>query len=115
MILLHLLLQKGYSFKVMPFGLRNSPASFQRLMNHIIVDLHGCAVYLDDVVIYSDTWDFHLECLWEIFTRLVEARLTVNLAKCKFARATMNYLGYVVGQEHLCSIIMLFVQKCVIL
>ena len=87
-----------YSYKVMPFGLRNAPATFQRLMNQVIWDMPGCAVYLDDVVIYSDTWEVHLERIRELFSRLREARLTVNLAKCEFARATVTYLGRVVGQ-----------------
>lgn len=87
-----------YSYKVMPFGLQNSPATFQRLMNHVVGGMQGCAVYLDDVVIYSDTWDSHLERMQELFTHLAEARLTVNLAKCEFARATVTYLGRVVGQ-----------------
>lgn len=87
-----------YSHKVMPFGLRNSLATFQHLMNRVVGDMQGCAVYLDDVVIYSNTWDTHLERIQELFTRLAEARLTVNLAKCEFARATVTYLGRVVGQ-----------------
>ena len=41
-----------YSYSVMPFGLRNPPATFQRLMNMVVAGLEGCAVYLDDVVIY---------------------------------------------------------------
>jgi len=43
-----------FSYTVMPFGLRNVPATFQRLMNRVVGDLEGCSVYLDDVVIYSD-------------------------------------------------------------
>ncbi len=48
-----------FSYKVMSFGLRNAPATFQRLMNRVISGLRGCAVYLDDVVVYSQTWDEH--------------------------------------------------------
>lgn len=43
-----------FSYRVMPFGLRNAPATFQRLMNRVVGDLEVCLVYLDDVVIYSD-------------------------------------------------------------
>ena len=87
-----------YSYSVMPFGLRNAPATFQRLMNKVVGDLEGCAVYLDDVVIYSDTWADHLQRIGALFKRLADARLTVNLAKCDFARATVTYLGRQVGQ-----------------
>lgn len=87
-----------YSYTVMPFGLRNAPATFQRLMNTVVSGLHGCAVYLDDVVIYSDTWEEHIDRIKALLDRLVWANLTINLAKCEFARATVTYLGKVVGQ-----------------
>ena len=48
-----------FSYTVMGFGLRNAPATFQRLMNMVVNRLEGCAVYLDDVVIYSNTWEDH--------------------------------------------------------
>lgn len=82
----------------MPFGLRNAPATFQRLMNRVVGGLDGCAVYLDDLVVYSDTWEEHLSRVRSVFVRLAEANLTINLAKCEFARATVVYLGRVVGQ-----------------
>ncbi|KAG1926323.1 thy-1 membrane glycoprotein [Pimephales promelas] len=86
-----------YSYTVMSFGLRNAPATFQRLMNRVTAGLEGCAVYLDDIVVYSDTWDQHLIRIRALFKRLSDAKLTVNLAKCEFARATVTYLGKVVG------------------
>lgn len=60
--------------------------------------MEGCAVYHDDDVIYSDTWEQYLTCICVLFERLVAANLTVNLAKCEFAQATVFYLGKVVGQ-----------------
>lgn len=87
-----------YSYTVMPFGLRNAPATFQRLMNRVVSGLQGCAVYLDDLVVYSDTWSGHLQRIQALFDRLVWANLTVNLAKCEFAKATVTNLGKVVGQ-----------------
>ena len=71
---------------------------FQRLMNRVVAGLEGCAVYLDDLVVYSDTWHSHLQRVRALFERLALARLTVNLAKCEFAMATVTYLGRVVGQ-----------------
>lgn len=93
-----------YTYKRMSFGLRNAPATFQRLMNSVISGLDGCAVYLDDVVVYSQTWEEHLRQLRALFTRLETAKLTVNLAKCEFARATVVYLGNVVGQGKVCPV-----------
>ena len=87
-----------YEYTVMSFGLRNAPATFQRMMNMVVFGLEGCAVYLDDVVVFSDSWDTHVQRIRALFGRLAEARLTVNLAKCEFARATVAYLGRVVGQ-----------------
>lgn len=77
-----------YSYTVMSFGLQNDPATFQRLMNLVVSGLDGCSVYLDDEVVYSDSWQEHLECIRALFTRLAEARLTINLAKCEFAHWT---------------------------
>ena len=87
-----------YSYTVMLFGLRNAPATFQRLMNKVVSGLVGCTVYSDDVVIDSDTWENHLQRIRALFDRLTWARLTINLAKCEFAKATVMYLGKVVGQ-----------------
>jgi len=87
-----------FAYRVMPFGLRNAPATFQRLMNRVLGDMEGCTVYLDDVVVFSDSWSQHVEHIRALFGCLAEARLTVNLSKCEFARATVTYLGRVVGQ-----------------
>lgn len=87
-----------YSKSVMSFGLRNAPATFQRLMNKVVFSLEGCAVYLDDVIVFSDTWEQHLVHLCALLTRLAEACLTVNLAKSQFAKAKGKYLGKEVGQ-----------------
>lgn len=82
----------------MPFGMKNSPASFQRLINKVIVDLEGCGAYVDDVVIYSKTWEEHLRTIRKFFERLSRAMLTTNLSKSEFGKAQVTYLGQVVGQ-----------------
>jgi len=68
----------------MPFGMQNAPATFQHIINHTIVGLEGCAVYLDDVVVYSLTFDDHMLRLRNLLNRLKEANLTVNLMKNEF-------------------------------
>ncbi len=68
-------------------------------MNRVISGLDGCAVYLDDLVVFSDSWDTHIKCLRAVLRHLSEAKLTINLAKCEFARAAVIYLGKVVGNS----------------
>ena len=82
-----------YHDKVMPFGMRNSPATFQRLINSIIADIEGCEAYIDDVIIYSATWEEHIKIMRKFFKRLSEAKLTIN-----FGWGCVTYLGHVVGQ-----------------
>lgn len=85
-----------YSYNGMSFGLRNAPATFQLLMNRVVSGLEGCAVYLDDAVVHSQMWNEHDCRLRALLARLLEAKLTINLAKCEFVEATVTYLGKVV-------------------
>lgn len=85
-------------YTVMPFGVRNAPATFQRLVNTVLSGLSGCEAYLDDIVVHSSSWDDHIQQLQGVFGRLRDANLTVNLAKCEFGQATVTYLGKVVGR-----------------
>ncbi|KAL5015557.1 hypothetical protein ScPMuIL_007359, partial [Solemya velum] len=87
-----------YQYKVMPFGMKNAPATFQRLLNSVISNLEGCDGYIDDVINYHDTWEDHLRGIREFFERLTTMKLTVNLLKCEFCHATVEFLGHVVGQ-----------------
>ncbi|XP_072171900.1 uncharacterized protein [Diadema setosum] len=89
-----------FQSKVMPFGLKNAPATFQRLMNDVTRDVDGCVVYIDDVVVYSDTWESHIRQLRALFDKLSEANLVINLQKSEFTKAQVTYLGHVVGQGH---------------
>ena len=78
--------------------MKNSPATFQRLVNNIICGLHGCDAYIDDVIIYSDSWSEHHQRIRKFFDRLSKAKLTVNLTKPEFCHATVTFLGHLVGQ-----------------
>ena len=86
-----------YQYKVMPFGLKTTPVAFQRLMNNVLRDVQGVRVYLDDVVIFTDSWEDHVRSIELVFDHLQHANLTVNLAKCNFGQAKVTYLGHIVG------------------
>ena len=86
-----------FQYRVMPFGMRNAPATFQRLINGVIADVPGCEAYIDDVIIYSDTWSAHLNQISKFFAKLKAANLTVNLSKSEFGHAQIQFLGHVVG------------------
>ncbi|XP_069167999.1 uncharacterized protein [Procambarus clarkii] len=87
-----------YQYKVRPFGLKNSGSCFQRMMNEVLLGAEGCTMYIDDIVVYANSWETHLIRLKELFRRLEEANLTVNLAKCEFGKAHLEYLGFIIGQ-----------------
>ncbi|CAM5117885.1 unnamed protein product [Natator depressus] len=88
-----------YEFNVLPFGLWNAPATFQRLVDGLLAGLGEYAVaYLNDVAIFSDSWAEHLEHLQRVFERTREAGLTVKAKKCQIGLNRVTYLGYQVGQ-----------------
>lgn len=84
-------------YTVMPFGLKNAPACFQKLVNTVLGNVPNCTAYLDDVVVHSAEWEEHMRSLRAVFQRLADASLTVNLAKCDFGKASVTYLGKQVG------------------
>uniref|UniRef100_A0A669FBS4 Gypsy retrotransposon integrase-like protein 1 n=1 Tax=Oreochromis niloticus TaxID=8128 RepID=A0A669FBS4_ORENI len=87
-----------FEFTVLPFGLHGAPATFQRLMDKVLCGLSAftCA-YLDDVVVFSGTWEEHVDHLRVVLDRLRSAGLTINPAKCALARTEVQYLGFTVG------------------
>ena len=86
-----------YQYQVMPFGMKNAPATFQRMINKLVGRMEGCEAYIDDVVIYSDCWEDHLIRLRRVLTKFAEVNLTVNFAKSEFGHAEVTFLGHVVG------------------
>lgn len=88
-----------WQFKVMPFGLCNAPATFQRLMENVLSGLppEVCLVYIDDVIVHSKTFDEHVERLKRVFERLRTANLKLNPTKCKFLKPSVVYLGHLVS------------------
>ena len=85
-------------YKVMPFGVRDAPATFQRVVNKLVRDIDGCGGYIDDVVIFSDNWSDHICQIERFFQMVREAKLTIDLMKSEFGKATVKYLGRIVGQ-----------------
>ena len=87
-----------YQYTMMPFGLQGAPATFQRLMDKVLEGAREYAsAYLDDVVVFSHTWEDHLTHVQEVLRRIQAAGLTVNPKKCALAQAEVKYLGYVIG------------------
>ncbi|KAF6214569.1 hypothetical protein GE061_009312 [Apolygus lucorum] len=92
-----------WQFRRMPFGLKNSGATFQRLIESVIGhDLQPhCFSYLDDLVVATETWEDHVRVLSEVIDRLRNANLTVNYEKCELFKSKLVYLGFVVGPNGL--------------
>ena len=87
-----------YQFKRMPFGLRGAPATFLRVMDQVLKGLQDfTSAYLDDVIVFSKTWEDHLKHIDMVLNRLREAGLTAKPVKCQFGMTHCSYLGYVVG------------------
>lgn len=88
-----------FQWKVMAFGLRNAPATFTRLVSRLVHGLDSfCAAYLDDILIFTDgTWQDHLKHLRIVLTRIRNAGLTLNVNKCVFGVAEVDYLGHRIG------------------
>ena len=87
----------------MPFGLTNAPATFQRLMESCLGELHlnWCIIYLDDIIIHSRTPEEHLIRLEGVFSRLRAAGLKLKPNKCAFFKDRIAYLGHIVSKEEI--------------
>ena len=92
-----------YEFVRMPFGLKNAPSSFQRLMDTLLKGLQGVIlfVYLDDIVIYSNSLQEHERKIKLLFERLRSANLKLQIDKCEFLKRRVNYLGHMLSEDGL--------------
>lgn len=92
-----------YEYLVMPFGLTNAPAVFQSMMDDIFRDFldQFVVVYLDDILIFSDTLEAHVDHVRQVLQRLKDHNLHAKLEKCEFHVSSTAFLGYVVSDSGL--------------
>ena len=90
-----------YEFLVIHFGLTNAPATFQSCMNHTFSKQlrKHLLVFFDDILVYSRTWEEHLQHLDEVLGILDKHELYAKLSKCEFGLTEMLYLGHVIGDQ----------------
>ncbi|KAI5353741.1 hypothetical protein L3X38_006635 [Prunus dulcis] len=90
-----------YCYKVMPFGLKNAGATYQRLVNHLFAPLIGSTmeVYVDDMLVKSRTADQHIPNLSAMFTILKQYKMRLNPTKCAFGVASGKFLGFMISQR----------------
>ncbi|XP_041365121.1 uncharacterized protein LOC121380393 [Gigantopelta aegis] len=86
-----------YHWKVMPFGIVSAPAVFSRMMRTLLKGLSNVRNYIDDILIYTETWEEHLEMVETVFNRLRDGKLTAKPSKCLIGFKTLEFLGHMVG------------------
>ena len=90
-----------YQFRVMSFGFCNTPATFKRVIQHILVGLDGsspfCCAYTDDILVFSDTLEQHTIHLQQVFECLQSAGLLLHAKKCMFTGTFATYLGHIIS------------------
>ncbi|GBN71862.1 Transposon Ty3-I Gag-Pol polyprotein [Araneus ventricosus] len=87
-----------YQWKVMPFGLSGASGTFQKIMNNVLRSHSSYAqAYIDDIIVYSKTWDEHLIHLRNVLQELENAGFSVKLRKCTFAAKELQFLGHKIG------------------
>ncbi|UYV84336.1 K02A2.6-like [Cordylochernes scorpioides] len=90
-----------YQFTVVPFGLCNAPATFERLIELVLKGLtwKTCLVYLDDIMVMGRTFEEHLRNLQEVFDRFRANNLALNPKKCQLFQKSVKFLGHIVSTE----------------
>jgi len=88
-----------YEYKVMPFRLVNTPATFPTMMNNVLRQFfdHGVVVYLDDIVIYSENMKMHIKLVQKVLDRLKQHDLAVLLMKSGFYQEEVEFQGFIVN------------------
>ena len=90
-----------YEFKVLPFGLVNAPAVFTRMMRKLLDGLPRVIHYIDDVLIFSSSWEEHVDDVRRVLEAFRDANLTARPSKCHMGCSTLEFLGHIVGNGEL--------------
>ena len=90
-----------FQFRVMPFGLCNASATYQRLMEQVLAGLHWtmCLIYLNDIIIFSKSVEKHFVQLSDVFARLKGVGLKIRPKKCRLLQTSVQYLGHIISGE----------------
>lgn len=90
-----------FEFLRMPFGLKNAPSTFQRVVNGVLSELIGkiCLVYVDDIIIFSSSLQEHIENLNKVLDRLRKFNLKIQLNKSEFLKKDVKFLGHIITSE----------------
>ena len=92
-----------YEFLVMPFWLCNAPATFQQLIQQVLSGMGNdhpfCCAYIDDILVYSDNVEQHIQHLQQVFLCLRSVGLLLHPKKCRFAEPSVSYLGHIVSKD----------------
>ena len=84
-----------YQWNIVPFGLATAISTFQYLMSKVLTGLnHFTFTHLDDVLIFSQSYEEHLQHLHAVFQKFKEAGLKIKLSKCQFFKTHLHYLGH---------------------
>jgi hypothetical protein len=92
-----------FEYNVMPFGLTNAHATFQRMMDKTLKEYIGefVTVYLDDIIIYSKSFEEHIEHIEKVLMKLREINAIIKLKKYEFGKRNIEFLGHIVGKDGL--------------
>ena len=90
-----------FEFLRMPMGLKNSPSTFQRVMDNVLRGLQNniCLVYLDDIIVYSTSLQEHMDNLEKVFQRLRESNFKIQMDKSEFLKLETAYLGHIISRD----------------
>ena len=90
-----------FEFLRMPMGLKNSPSTFQRVMDNVLRGLQNeiCLVYLDDIIVFSTSLQEHINNLEKVFQRLRESNFKIQMDKSEFLKLETAYLGHIISND----------------